>query len=481
MNTRTIIETHTKMLSQRQRMSPFPNYFSMEAMCRELQKYVGVKLPSMLLLFEDRVMWAFLPSKKFDAAGEKIVRHVERNPNLYRALVRAQDRCGKQLVTYAKKAARLVNTKTSAQQLFRMVQQYERLYKQVYAIYGSVWVMETPLNARLYKIIAERVDDTKRVSTMLDTLTKQPSAMVARIEREALLALAMQLSKRWDDKFIQKHERRFFWLTRDYEDPVLTFDMIVTRVKEVMKKNPKKEHQAMVEEMRELARDRTRYTKELRLTKKEQQLFASMRDAAHLKELRKRYVSESLYHFDAVLAEIARRTFLTIKQVRFLRTEDVRRALVDREDMGSVAGNRITFSVWFSNTSGTTITTGAKAEIFRRRFIAHDPNAKEFKGLPVSPGIARGRVKIVLNPNECGKVEKGDIIVSIQVVPSFSPAIHRAAGLICDGGHGITSHPAVLSREAGIPAIIQTRFAREVLKDGDMVEVDGYKGIARKL
>ena len=85
----------------------------------------------------------------------------------------------------------------------------------------------------------------------------------------------------------------------------------------------------------------------------------------------------------------------------------------------------------------------------------------------------------MLNPDECTKVEKGDIIVSIQVVPSFSTAIIKSAGIICDGGHGITSHPATLAREAGVPCIIQTRFAREILRDGDIVEVDGYKGLAR--
>ena len=105
----------------------------------------------------------------------------------------------------------------------------------------------------------------------------------------------------------------------------------------------------------------------------------------------------------------------------------------------------------------------------------------EFSGMAVSPGKAQGPVKIVMNPDECSKVEKGDVIVSVQVVPSFSTAIIKASAIVCDGGHGITSHPATLAREAGIPCVIQTRFARDVLKDGDMVEVDGYAGVVKKM
>jgi pyruvate,water dikinase len=127
------------------------------------------------------------------------------------------------------------------------------------------------------------------------------------------------------------------------------------------------------------------------------------------------------------------------------------------------------------------VVTGKDAADFRDQYCAVSKDAKEFTGTPVSPGVGKGRVKIVMNPDECGKVEKGDVIVTVQAVPSFSSAIIKCSALVCDGGTGITSHPATLAREAGVPCVIQTRFARQVLKDGDMVEVDGYKGIVRKI
>ncbi|MDP2933447.1 MAG: PEP-utilizing enzyme, partial [bacterium] len=195
----------------------------------------------------------------------------------------------------------------------------------------------------------------------------------------------------------------------------------------------------------------------------------------------KRYVSESLFYFDPVLMEIGRRSGLSLKQVRFLRTKDVKDILLQKKDFTDETNNRIKLSAWVTKDVDTEVYTRKTAQDMYKTLVVFDKNAREFQGMPVSPGIARGPVRIIMNPDEINKVKKGDIIVSVQVVPSFSPAIHRAAGLICDGGHGITTHPAILAREAKIPAIIQTFFARKILKDGDMVEVDGFKGIARRL
>jgi phosphohistidine swiveling domain-containing protein len=204
-----------------------------------------------------------------------------------------------------------------------------------------------------------------------------------------------------------------------------------------------------------------------------------MRDMAHLKELRKRYVSESLYYFDKVLIEIGKRLFMSIKQVRFMTTDDLKKSLIVGQDISEEINQRMKQSVWYFSGMKMDIIIGKKAENLFNKFNKPAKNLKEFTGMAVSPGIAKGPVKIVMNPDELDKVKKGDIIVSVQVVPSFSTAIIKSAGIICDGGHGATSHPATLAREAGIPCVIQTRFAREILKDGDIVEVDGYKGVAR--
>ena len=60
------------------------------------------------------------------------------------------------------------------------------------------------------------------------------------------------------------------------------------------------------------------------------------------------------------------------------------------------------------------------------------------------------------------------------------PAIRQASAIVTDEG-GLTCHAAIVSREMGIPCVVGTKIATQVLKDGDRVEVDANKGIVRKL
>ena len=104
----------------------------------------------------------------------------------------------------------------------------------------------------------------------------------------------------------------------------------------------------------------------------------------------------------------------------------------------------------------------------------------ELKGSIACKGIARGRVKIVVRPEDISKVEEGDIMVAPETSPDFLIGMKRAAAVVTEVG-GITSHAAIVSRELGIPCIIGVKQATRALKDGDLVEVDAEKGIIRKL
>ena len=98
------------------------------------------------------------------------------------------------------------------------------------------------------------------------------------------------------------------------------------------------------------------------------------------------------------------------------------------------------------------------------------------KGLGASPGIASGRVKVIFSEKEISKVEEGDILVTTMTTPDMVPAMKRAAAIVTDEG-GMTCHAAIVSRELGVPAVVGTKKATKVLKDGMVITVDGEKGI----
>ena len=87
------------------------------------------------------------------------------------------------------------------------------------------------------------------------------------------------------------------------------------------------------------------------------------------------------------------------------------------------------------------------------------------KGETASAGVASGKVQIVLEMDQLNKVQKGDILVARMTTPDMVPAMQKAAGIITDEG-GMTCHAAIVSREMGIPCIVGTEHATEILKDG---------------
>jgi len=105
---------------------------------------------------------------------------------------------------------------------------------------------------------------------------------------------------------------------------------------------------------------------------------------------------------------------------------------------------------------------------------------KKLTGRTASLGKHQGKVKIVLSSKEIDKVKKGNVLVSIMTNPYYVPAMIRAGAIVTDEG-GILCHAAIVSREFGKPCIVGTKIATQVLKDGDLVEVDASRGLVKRI
>ena len=98
------------------------------------------------------------------------------------------------------------------------------------------------------------------------------------------------------------------------------------------------------------------------------------------------------------------------------------------------------------------------------------------KGLPASPGLVSGRARILLDLHQAKDFQKGDILVTKMTDPDWVPIMKMASAIVTDEG-GMTSHAAIVSRELGIPAVVGTGNATSVIKDGQIITVDAYRGV----
>jgi len=106
--------------------------------------------------------------------------------------------------------------------------------------------------------------------------------------------------------------------------------------------------------------------------------------------------------------------------------------------------------------------------------------AGRLEGIAGSPGVVEGVARVVLREDQFDDVRAGDILVCHMTNPAWVVLFTKIAGLVTNAG-GITAHPAVLSREFGIPAVIGTQDATQKINDGDRVRVDGGTGVVEIL
>jgi pyruvate,water dikinase len=92
------------------------------------------------------------------------------------------------------------------------------------------------------------------------------------------------------------------------------------------------------------------------------------------------------------------------------------------------------------------------------------------QGRSIGEKISVGQVRLIRDVHELKKFQDGEILVTDKTDPDWEPIMKRAAGIITNRG-GRTCHAAIVSRELGLPAIVGTQTATEILRDGRTVTI----------
>jgi pyruvate,water dikinase len=105
-------------------------------------------------------------------------------------------------------------------------------------------------------------------------------------------------------------------------------------------------------------------------------------------------------------------------------------------------------------------------------------SADVLTGIPASPGVVEGTARIAYDISDLAKLQPGDILVTRQTDPAWTPAFSRLAGLVLETG-GALAHGASLCREFGLPCITAVERAAAIIQDGDKLLLSGADGTVR--
>ncbi len=101
-----------------------------------------------------------------------------------------------------------------------------------------------------------------------------------------------------------------------------------------------------------------------------------------------------------------------------------------------------------------------------------------FHGNGASPGTVTGTARVILSLQDSHRLQKGEILVCPATMPPWTPLFAIASAVVTDHG-GVLSHTAIVAREYAIPAVVGTKVATSLVKDGQTITVDGAAGTVK--
>lgn len=284
---------------------------------------------------------------------------------------------------------------------------------------------------------------------------------------------------------IREYQNRYFWISNNYIDSkVLSVKHFKNEINIWLKSGADlrfKYRQLKNTPLINL-RTKTRFIKKHQLSDLLKTLLKISEDFTWWQDERKKATYLNIYLGTSIIGEMARRRGYNSQSTKYLLPHEVKGMFFHGSPSKSELTARMKGSSYVVWKKGSYIVCGdGVSELRKLMFPAKARDVvKDIRGLTVSAGRVVGPVKIIGSAREVGKVQKGDILVAVMTRPDYITGIKKAAAIVTNEG-GITCHAAIVARELGIPCIIATKIATEVLRDGDLVEVDANHGVVKVL
>lgn len=402
-------------------------------------------------------------------------------------------------------------SKVSKKKLWEYYNNYVKFYEDLFpygepVAFGSRYQLEEDLKIYL-KSVLESKNGIKKFDDYFKLLITVKDMPFTTKEEIDLLKIALQIKKNKKykkiftksisaiikeiknhpklDDLLDKHEKKFIWVPYNYGSIWWTKKDFVERLKRELSDNPRKKIKALVGFYKQLPQDQEKIYKKLKINKKHKELFEAIQTNSYLIDRKKEvYTISHFYINKSLILEIGKRLGLTFDEVTILAPVEIKKALLSgRVPSKKFLKERWEFLAIIMSKGRYEIYQGEKGKKFLKKTgfgLEATQEVKEIKGTTAMNGKIRGKVKVLMSAKEVSKMKKGDVLVTFMTTPDFIIGIKKAVAIVTNEG-GLTCHAAIVSRELKIPCIIGTKIATQVLRDGDLVEVDANNGVVKIL
>ncbi len=459
----------------------------------DLEKTIGSNYKKVLCVYNGYSLKFFYGDKDSEMVSSTILKKIV-DEGLGSAINKNIRRVADQLFDVTKLITPEYLQGLSDEQLSDFYKKLDSIHTEFYEwcwLPNAVDMFHAHFTNHLKNVLSTHLKTEEEVNAALVALSFSEEKSFVQEEAEQLLTIAIFKKEHPEDTetfeaMIQKHHDSFFFLKHLWigKDGVSTMEEYKQSVEKILseydpKEALKNEEQTWIDSKK--ARDE--YERNTQLTTQEKELFREYAEFAFTKAYRRKIQLYWAYKMDFVFEELAKRFGIDFMESRFLVPDEVYAGLANglSGEMKEVLRARTQHCVYYGEKDLEIVAIGTACEMFENTIQAEETlDLKEFKGQVACMGKVQGIVKIVNTTSDMGKINDGDILVSIATNPDILPAMKRAVAFVTEQG-GITSHAAIVAREMKKPCIIGTKIATKVLKDGDRVEVDANQGVVRIL
>lgn len=333
--------------------------------------------------------------------------------------------------------------------------------------------IEKEFKAELKKYIHNK-KELNRVYAILTTPEK--SSFIA--QEEGDLRKIAQSSKSGQREKLELHAKKYFWIQNSFAGgKKLGLPFFEKRLRDLVKRSPVKIIGY---------RGKEKLIGKYKLNRQIKKMVDLINFSAIWQDERKADVLKSVGYFTKVIGEVSKRTRIDENLLQYLGFTDIAKAksisdFIKLKRELAVRARGVFVLMGYNSEQNFFGGDYPKLLNYRRKLIdTKKEEGTELHGSIASQGTAIGKAVVCIGIKSFSKVKRGDIVVAPMTRPEYMPALKKAVAIITDEG-GITSHAAIIARELGIPAVIGTKNATKILRDGDLVEVRANHGVVKIL
>ncbi len=431
-----------------------------------------------LSFIDGRITWYGIKNI-IDQVVKENTSFIIKNPDYMKKVKKRFLKKLEKLNDFLKKIKKIDYSSLSNKGLWKLYFDYIKLYRSSYLWSEPLpFLVKETLSDYIKEVLVKKgVSDVNEYVSLLVSPNKMSFMM-----REEYDLLKIACKPKLFNSMINKHVNDYNWLVYDYGVKVLKESYFVQRLKKM--NDPSVQLNNIECKFKDLKKKQVLLKKKLKLDRNLIKIIEVVKICSFLMDHKKEVFTKSHLIFRPVLKEIAKRLKLNLKLVQYLTIEEIRQGLLfDKKYCKEDINKRDDYSIFIFKNNGIKMLVGKEAkQFFNEKLKTKSVNSdvKVLKGTSASLGKVRGQVKVIVNTKQLNKLRKGDVLVAVMTSPDYIVAMRKASAIITDEG-GMTCHAAIVSRELGIPCIVNTKIATKLLKDGDLVEVDANKGVVRKV